>query len=57
MEIAAPPSIVWELIADPSRHTEFGTFVSEVQWASTTPIGRGTVYHETSGPGFMKSKC
>jgi uncharacterized protein YndB with AHSA1/START domain len=56
VEVAAPPYIVWELIADPSRHTEFGTFVSEVQLASPTPIGRGTVYHETSGPGFMKSK-
>ena len=44
VEVAAPPNIVWELIADPSRHAEFGTFVAEVQLASPAPIGRGTVY-------------
>lgn len=37
VEVAAPPNIVWELIADPSRHTEFGTFVSEVQLVSPLP--------------------
>lgn len=56
VEIAAPRSIVWELIADPTRHTEFGTFVAEVVLASPAPVGRGTVYHERAGPGFMKSK-
>ena len=55
VEVAAPRHVVWELLADPTRHTEFGTFVSEVVLASSAPIGPGTVYHETSGPGFMKS--
>jgi uncharacterized protein YndB with AHSA1/START domain len=55
--IEAPRQVVWDLIADPTRHTEFGTFVSEVSVVSPGPIGRGTVYRETSGPGFMKSKA
>ncbi len=54
--IAAPRSVVWDLIADPTRHSEFGSFVSDVVVASPEPIARGTVYHETSGPGFLKSK-
>lgn len=54
--IAAPRDVVREVIADPTRHSEFGTFVSEVVVASADPIGQGTVYRETSGPGIFKSK-
>lgn len=55
IDIAAPPDVVWRLIADPARHIEFGTFVSDVSVASVGPVGRGTVYRETSGPRFLKS--
>lgn len=53
--IAAPNQTVWDLIADPTRHTEFGTFVSEVAIVTAGPPRRGTIYRETSGPRFMKS--
>lgn len=55
VEIAAPREVVWRLIADPTRHTEFGTFVSDVEVISVGPVRQGTVYRETSGPRFMKS--
>lgn len=55
VDIAAPREVVWDLISDPTRHTEFGTFVSEVSVVSAGPTSSGTVYRETSGPGFMKS--
>jgi uncharacterized protein YndB with AHSA1/START domain len=55
VEIAAPREVVWDLISDPTRHTEFGTFVTEVNVVSAGPTSKGTVYRETSGPGFMKS--
>lgn len=55
VEIAAPREVVWSLICDPTRHTEFGTFVSDVSVVTVGPVGPGTVYRETSGPRFMKS--
>lgn len=55
VEIAASRPFVWSLIGDPTRHTEFGTFVSNVSVVSAGPVGRGTVYRETSGPRFMRS--
>lgn len=55
VEIAAPRQAVWNVISDPSRHTEFGTFVREVRLVSEGELGEGTVYREKSGPGFMKS--
>ncbi|MDQ3216365.1 MAG: SRPBCC family protein [Actinomycetota bacterium] len=56
VEIAAPRQTVWEFMADPSRHTELGTFVDEVTLATKGEICEGTVYYERSGPAFMKSK-
>ncbi len=56
VDIAAPREAIWDLISDPSRHTEFGTFVSEVTVISAGPPSQGTVYRETSGPQFMKSR-
>lgn len=56
VEIAAPRQTVWAFMADPSRHTELGTFVDEVTLATKGEIGEGTVYYERSGPAFMKSK-
>ncbi|MBA2633954.1 MAG: SRPBCC family protein [Chloroflexi bacterium] len=55
VDIAAAREVVWDLISDPSRHTEFGTFVSEVNVVSSGPVTKGTVYRETSGPRRMKS--
>lgn len=55
VEIAAPRQAVWDLLADPSRHTEFGTFVAEVRLVTEGEVREGTVYRERSGPAFMKS--
>ena len=49
VEIAAPRQTVWEFMADPSRHTELGTFVDEVTLVTKGEIGEGTVYHERRG--------
>jgi uncharacterized protein YndB with AHSA1/START domain len=54
--VAAPRQIVWDLIADPARHTDFGTYVSEVTVVTPGPIGLGTVYTETSGPRGLRSR-
>lgn len=56
VEIAAPREIVWDILADPRRHTELGSFVAEVTVTTTGDVGEGTVYRERSGPGFMKSE-
>lgn len=56
VDVAAPCQVVWDLISGPTQHTDFGTFVSQVTVVSPGPISKGTVYRETSGPGFMKSK-
>jgi uncharacterized protein YndB with AHSA1/START domain len=56
VEIAAPRQNVWRVLADPSRHTEFGTFVDEVRFLTEGEAHEGTVYRERSGPGFMKSE-
>jgi uncharacterized protein YndB with AHSA1/START domain len=55
VEIAAPRQTVWDLLADPRRHTELGTFVAEVTVLTPGDVREGTVYRERSGPGFMKS--
>lgn len=54
--IAAPREVVWALISDPTRHTEFGTVVSEVSVVTAGPTIKGTIYRETSGPGFLKTR-
>ncbi len=56
VEIAAPRPVVWDLLADPRRHTELGTFVAEVTVVTEGDVREGTVYRERSGPGFMKSE-
>jgi carbon monoxide dehydrogenase subunit G len=56
VEIAAPRQAVWDLLADPSRHTEFGSFVAEVRLVTQGGPRQGTVYRERSGPAFMKSE-
>jgi carbon monoxide dehydrogenase subunit G len=56
VEVAAPRQVVWDLLADPRRHTELGTFVDDVTLTTEGEVGEGTVYRERSGPGFMKSK-
>lgn len=56
MEIAASRQTVWNVLANPSRHTEFGSFVDEVRLVTEGEVGEGTVYRERSGPGFMKSE-
>ena len=55
VEIAAPRQAVWDLLADPSRHTEFGIVVAEVRLVTEGEVREGTVYRERSGPAFMKS--
>jgi len=55
IEIAAPRQAVWNVISDPTRHVEFGTFVREATLVSEGELGEGTIYREISGPGFMKS--
>ena len=55
VHIAAPREVVWALISDPRRHTEFGSAVSEVSVVSAGPTTKGTIYRETSGPRFLKS--
>jgi uncharacterized protein YndB with AHSA1/START domain len=55
VDVEAPRHLVWELIADPRRHTEFGTAVSVVTNVSPGPIAAGTTYRERSGPRYMKS--
>lgn len=56
VQIAAPRQVVWDLLADPRRHTEFGTFVVEVTVVTEGEVREGTVYRERGGPGFMKSE-
>jgi carbon monoxide dehydrogenase subunit G len=55
VEISAPRQLLWDLLADPKRHTELGTFVAEVTVSTPGDVREGTVYRERSGPGFMKS--
>lgn len=56
VEIAASRQAVWDLLADPTKHTELGTFVEEVKLVTEGEVREGTVYRERSGPGFMKSE-
>ena len=56
IEIAAPRQAVWDLLADPRRHTELGAFVAEVTVVTEGEVREGTVYRERGGPGFMKSE-
>ncbi len=56
VHIVAPQQAVWDLLADPRRHTELGTFVAEVTVVTEGEVREGTVYRERSGPGFMKSE-
>lgn len=56
VQIAAPRQAVWDLLADPRRHTELGTFVAAVTVLTEGEVREGTVYRERSGPGFMKSE-
>jgi hypothetical protein len=56
VEIAAPRQVVWDLLADPKRHTELGTFVAELTVITPGEVREGSVYRERSGPGFMKSE-
>jgi Polyketide cyclase / dehydrase and lipid transport len=55
VEIGASRQVVWDVLADPTRHTEFGTFVADVKLVTEGDVGEGTVYRERSGPPFMKS--
>ncbi len=55
VEISASRQRVWDLLADPKRHTELGTFVAEVTVSTPGEVREGTIYRERSGPGFMKS--
>lgn len=56
VQIAAPRQAVWDLLADPRRHSELGTFVAEATVVTEGEVREGTVYRERSGPGFMKSE-
>lgn len=56
VQVAAPRKTVWDLLADPLRHSELGTFVEEVKLVTPGEVGEGTVYRERSGPGSMKSE-
>jgi carbon monoxide dehydrogenase subunit G len=56
VQIAAPRQAVWDLLADPRRHTELGTFVAAVTVLTEGEVRERTVYRERSGPGFMKSE-
>jgi hypothetical protein len=54
--LRSPRQVVWDLLADPKRHTELGTFVAEVTVITPGEVREGSVYRERSGPGFMKSE-
>ncbi|MFW6090502.1 MAG: SRPBCC family protein [Actinomycetota bacterium] len=53
IEISAPPEVVWELISDISRHTEFAgpnSVTKSIEFDGPVAVGTRWIAHEQSGP-------
>lgn len=51
--ISAPPNVVWELITDISRHTEFAgpdSVTKDIDFDGPVAVGARWIAHEQSGP-------
>lgn len=51
--ISAPPEVVWELITDISRHTEFAgpsSITKDIEFDGPVAVGARWIAHEQSGP-------
>jgi len=56
VDIRAPRQVVWDLMCDPSRYSEFGNITDEAHIVSDGPFGEGSVYLESGKVAGMKYK-
>ena len=49
IEIAAPPTAIWELMCDPSRYAEIADPTDRMIHVPDPPFGLGSVYREYGG--------
>lgn len=54
--INAGPEMVWELISDIDRLSEWAPHVERVRCVSECDIGEGTIYRESGSPGLRQSE-
>jgi uncharacterized protein YndB with AHSA1/START domain len=53
IEISAPPEVVWKLITDISRHTEFAgpkSITKHIEFDGPVAVGAKWIAHEQAGP-------
>jgi hypothetical protein len=54
VDIRAPRQVVWDLMSDVSRYSEFGNITDEAQLVSDGAFGEGSVYSESGKVAGMK---
>ena len=54
IDIRAPRQVVWDLMCDVSRYSEFGNITDEAHIVSDGPFGKGSVYLESGKVAGMK---